>query len=56
MRVAGVGEQAEVGGVGRQRDQAGGVGRRAGDHVDHLHVADVVDVETLLQADHKSLI
>ena len=53
MRVAGVGQEAEVARVGRERDQSGGVGRRGGDDVDHLHVPDVVDVETLLEADHQ---
>ena len=53
--VAGVGQETVVGGVARQGDQTRGVGRGAGDGVDHLHVSDVVDVEALLQTDHQSL-
>jgi len=54
VRVSGVGQEAEVAGVGGERDQSRGVGGRARDDVDHLHVADVVDVQTLLQTDNKS--
>ena len=53
MRVAGVGQEAEVARVGRERDQPGGVGRRGGDDVDHLHVPDVVDVQRFLQTNHQ---
>ena len=55
VRVAGVGQETIVGRVAGQSDQSGGVWWGAGDGVDHLHVADVVDVETLLQTHHQSL-
>ena len=50
-----VGEEAEVAGVGGESDQSSGVGRSAADDVDHLHVPDVVNVQTLLQTHNKSL-
>lgn len=37
-----------------QRTQTVGIRRRISDRVQHLHVADVVDVETLLEADDES--
>ena len=55
VRVTGVGQEAEVAGVTGEGDQSRGVGWGAGDDVDHLHVADVVDVQALLQANNKSL-
>jgi len=53
--VTGVGQEAEVAGVAGEGDESRGVGWGAGDDVDHLHVADVVDVQALLQANNKSL-
>ena len=55
VRVTGVGQEAEVAGVAGEGDESRGVGWGAGDDVDHLHVADVVDVQALLQANNKSL-
>ena len=55
VRVTGVGQEAEVAVVTGEGDQSRGVGWGAGDDVDHLHVADVVDIQALLQANNKSL-
>ena len=55
VAVTRVGQETPVRGVSAQGQEASGVGRGAADDVDHLHVSDVVDVETLLQTHHQSL-
>jgi hypothetical protein len=49
-----VSQVAVVGGDG-QGTEAGLVGRRVTDGVQHAHVTDVVDEQRLLQADHETL-
>ena len=55
VRVTGVGQEAEVAGVAGEGDESRGVGWGAGDDVDHLHVADVVDVERLFKTHNQAL-